>query len=312
MTNETPAPDTQSGGRPADTSLATAMFTAFCHKWLGSHRRGTKLSEALADLGALLVQDRLETLDGYRRRVQTESAAALQEARDRTWPLVEYFRKENPSEGTRGDFAGVSEVESALRVMREQAEVIAALRLARDVELRAQCDLTDAAESTIAGLREQVEGLRAPSEATIDERRERLGRRVRDLRLMWAREQPSPKATWLLPWDGLSEPDREVDRRIGSALWGDGFRDGMESGLAMSAAVSPAATRPVPPAQEPHRALLVALSGWDRLSDSLLVDGEFVYRFIHWPEGVELDIPTWVINNTAAPGDGALPPRGDA
>lgn len=48
--------------------------------------------------------------------------------------------------------------------------------------------------------------------------REFLGRLVRKVWIDWAREQPSPKPSWLVPWDGLSEPDREVDRRIGEQV----------------------------------------------------------------------------------------------
>lgn len=33
--------------------------------------------------------------------------------------------------------------------------------------------------------------------------------------MAWAREQPNPKPSWLVPWEELSEPEREVDRRIG-------------------------------------------------------------------------------------------------
>lgn len=48
--------------------------------------------------------------------------------------------------------------------------------------------------------------------------REALGQKVREVWIDWASEQPNPKASWLVPWEGLSEPDREVDRRIGEAL----------------------------------------------------------------------------------------------
>jgi hypothetical protein len=48
-----------------------------------------------------------------------------------------------------------------------------------------------------------------------------LGRRVREVWVKWAQSQPSPKPTWLVPYDDLSEPDKEVDRRIGAAVWGD-------------------------------------------------------------------------------------------
>lgn len=48
--------------------------------------------------------------------------------------------------------------------------------------------------------------------------REALGRRVREVWIEWAREQTNPKPSWLVPWEGLSEPDREVDSRIGETL----------------------------------------------------------------------------------------------
>lgn len=46
-----------------------------------------------------------------------------------------------------------------------------------------------------------------------------LGRMVRDEWVMWAHTQPNPKESWLKPWDKLSEPDKEVDRRIGERLF---------------------------------------------------------------------------------------------
>lgn len=53
----------------------------------------------------------------------------------------------------------------------------------------------------------------APDTGDVDAR-EAGGRLVREVWIEWAREQPNPKASWLAPWEGLSEPDREVDRRI--------------------------------------------------------------------------------------------------
>jgi hypothetical protein len=51
--------------------------------------------------------------------------------------------------------------------------------------------------------------------------REALGQIVREVWIAWAKEQPAPKDSWLVPWDGLSEPDKEVDRRIGEQVaWG--------------------------------------------------------------------------------------------
>ena len=51
--------------------------------------------------------------------------------------------------------------------------------------------------------------------------RESLGRRVREVWIEWAKRQPNPKPSWLVPYDELSEPDKEADRCIGSAIWGD-------------------------------------------------------------------------------------------
>lgn len=57
---------------------------------------------------------------------------------------------------------------------------------------------------------------RTAAAASID--RESLGREVRLEWVEWATEQDDPKPSWLVPWEGLSEPDREVDRRIGERL----------------------------------------------------------------------------------------------
>jgi hypothetical protein len=47
---------------------------------------------------------------------------------------------------------------------------------------------------------------------------EAMGRLVRKVWIEWAREQPNPKPSWLVEWEGLSEPDKEVDCRIGEAV----------------------------------------------------------------------------------------------
>jgi hypothetical protein len=44
------------------------------------------------------------------------------------------------------------------------------------------------------------------------------GRIVREAWVSWARTQPSPKASWLVPYDQLSESDKEADRQIGLAV----------------------------------------------------------------------------------------------
>lgn len=56
--------------------------------------------------------------------------------------------------------------------------------------------------------------------------REALGRVVRRVWIEWALEQPEPKPSWLVEWEDLPEPDREVDRRIGERLFARGYRRG--------------------------------------------------------------------------------------
>jgi hypothetical protein len=48
--------------------------------------------------------------------------------------------------------------------------------------------------------------------------RDQLGRFVREAWVRWARTQPDPKPSWLVPYDELSETDREADRQIGEAV----------------------------------------------------------------------------------------------
>lgn len=59
--------------------------------------------------------------------------------------------------------------------------------------------------------------------------RESLGQMVRHVWVEWASEQESPKPSWLVSWEGLSEPDREVDRRIGEALYLAGYANGLSA-----------------------------------------------------------------------------------
>lgn len=60
--------------------------------------------------------------------------------------------------------------------------------------------------------------------------RELAGRLVRQVWTEWAREQPDPKPSWLLPWEELDDAQREVDMRIGEALYEMGYqaRDAIE------------------------------------------------------------------------------------
>lgn len=75
----------------------------------------------------------------------------------------------------------------------------------------------------LASLREQLAA--KPPEPqqpkTFTERREQLGKRVRQVWVDWAKTQDRPKADWLDPWEALPENIKEVDRRIGCVIWGD-------------------------------------------------------------------------------------------
>lgn len=48
--------------------------------------------------------------------------------------------------------------------------------------------------------------------------RNQLGRVVREAWVHWATQQPEPKQSWLVPYDDLSEADKEADRQIGEAV----------------------------------------------------------------------------------------------
>lgn len=93
--------------------------------------------------------------------------------------------------------------------------------------LRAEADAMEETAALVLrepDARSAQENLPALLASTVDPR-DVLGQRVREVWVAWAHEQPAPKPSWLLPWEGLSEPDREVDRRIGEAL----FKMGVEA-----------------------------------------------------------------------------------
>jgi hypothetical protein len=46
-----------------------------------------------------------------------------------------------------------------------------------------------------------------------------LGREVRAAWVKWAEQQPNPKPSWLVPYEELSEADKEADRCIGEWIW---------------------------------------------------------------------------------------------
>jgi len=47
------------------------------------------------------------------------------------------------------------------------------------------------------------------------------GQLVRETWVTWAKRQPDPKPSWLVPWEDLSEAQREVDAEIEAAVRAD-------------------------------------------------------------------------------------------
>lgn len=59
---------------------------------------------------------------------------------------------------------------------------------------------------------------RAPQPGDVNFR-DWLGLLVRDAWIRWAKMQPNPKASWLVPYGDLPETDKEADRMIGEAIY---------------------------------------------------------------------------------------------
>ncbi|KKL95931.1 hypothetical protein LCGC14_1849720, partial [marine sediment metagenome] len=51
---------------------------------------------------------------------------------------------------------------------------------------------------------------------------------VREAWVRWAKTQPTPKPSWLVSYDDLSEPDKEADRQIGEDTYKRGWEDARE------------------------------------------------------------------------------------
>jgi hypothetical protein len=65
---------------------------------------------------------------------------------------------------------------------------------------------------------DEIARIRAGVTSSPRTNRELLGRAVREEWVAWAKEQPDPKPSWLVPWEELDEPNKEVDRRIGERI----------------------------------------------------------------------------------------------
>lgn len=74
----------------------------------------------------------------------------------------------------------------------------------------------------------ESEKIRLPSR---NPHRDWLGEQVRLVWIEWARQQPNPKPSWLVPYVELSEADKEVDRRIGQLLYTLGYCQAIEEEL---------------------------------------------------------------------------------
>jgi hypothetical protein len=82
--------------------------------------------------------------------------------------------------------------------------------------------VTKPAEEALTAIEQaltQQHALSSPRQEGECADREFLGRVVRMEWEAWAREQPNQKPSWLTPWDQLTEPEREVDRRIGERIF---------------------------------------------------------------------------------------------
>jgi hypothetical protein len=135
-----------------------------------------------------------EELDAAERRAMEEGAGAV---------AMRYSLNQVCEAKTHSDAARVA---SCARVDTSAGRGI--IRHIAEVEAERDRALTER-DALLAEKRAPVEG------------REQLGMRVREVWIEWAKEQPAPKPSWLVPWEGLSEPDKEVDRRIGERLtWG--------------------------------------------------------------------------------------------
>lgn len=145
------------------------------------------------------------------------------------WLHAEAVWRLTESEESR--FRGAEEAaECERRVERERFcagmlrdAVVRELHVLADRDELSTHDIHTLADHIEAG--DWLEGDPGPIAAPTD--REALGRLVRKVWIGWASEQPNPKPSWLVSWEDLSEPDREVDRRIGETL----ARAGVSAGV---------------------------------------------------------------------------------
>jgi hypothetical protein len=87
----------------------------------------------------------------------------------------------------------------------------------RNILVRAQYRLNEVSNPPIMAGASNTLPMRKRSEPPLYDR-ETLGRIVRQSWVKWAVTQPAPKPSWLVPYNELSEADKEADRQIGEAV----------------------------------------------------------------------------------------------
>jgi len=80
----------------------------------------------------------------------------------------------------------------------------------------ATCSMRNNLGTRLASFRQQHEEARAtPPAEDSGHTADTLGRIVRDAWVAWAKRQPDPKPSWLIPWDECDEQTKDADRWIG-------------------------------------------------------------------------------------------------
>jgi hypothetical protein len=190
------------------------MLDAVAEAWK-AHPMDAETSETLLELlnplhGSLDRQtydERLaENFDAPRDR-EYNVAVTAQQHRDLTQAvLILEQRKRAIYECTCGSVKNLP----ASQVREKDAEIERLQRL--NSALRHRLDQTYASKAGVADLPAENGGRLLPFD------RDTLGRMVREAWVRWAQTQPSPKPSWLVPYDELSEPDKEADRQIGETV----------------------------------------------------------------------------------------------
>lgn len=97
-----------------------------------------------------------------------------------------------------------------------QGNALRKAAMERDYELTGKIMAHMRAEGlTAEQIAEASDGLPVNAQQRL---RQTRGRVVRQTWVSWAKEQESPKPSWLIPWEELDESQREVDMRIGDAI----------------------------------------------------------------------------------------------